>query len=98
MEAVILLAAGAIFLYARDTAKLYEAKRESIFNNSMSSVDLYSSPMVNPYEKPLCGNRYFEEQIKLGVRPVAMTFGPKGVPMYYFPRPGGHGVYVVNTY
>lgn len=98
MEAVILLAAGAIFLYARDSAKQFEAKREAVLNNPMAMVDLYNPPMVNPYEKPLSGNRYFEDQIKLGVRPVAMTFGPKGVPMYYFPRPGGNGVYVVNTY
>ncbi len=99
MEGLVLLTAGALFLFAKQISKERDMDKYQQLQQISSGInDPYKSPTPAPYVPHYANNRYLEEMIRHGVAPSGMSFGPLGIPNYYFPRPGGEGYYIAHTY
>lgn len=97
METLVLVGAAAIFLLAKNASAKRAAARQQI-QSVVPTTDYFANPCIVPYTTAVNSNRYMEELLKHGVKPAGMTFGPKGIPQYYYPRPGGNGFFIINAY
>lgn len=98
MEGTVLFAAGALLFLSDRYYKEKERRYHRALDEGTAGIDFYRMPTPAPYQPFKNGNLFYEDVRKSGLPPLGMTFGPKGVPDYYFPRPGGQGYYVVTGY
>lgn len=98
MEGTILLSAGALLFLSDYYYKQKVKQYQKALDDGNAGIDYYKGPTPAPYQNFKNGNLWYEEVRKSGIPPLGMTFGPMGSPNYYFPRPGGHGYYIVNDY
>lgn len=94
MEFLVLIAAGVIVYLANKSQHREEIRQQEEAEN----IDEMEMPSHTHIIVPDSNNKYMQQLLRDRVPPTYVTYGPHGIPEYYFPLPGGKGFYKVNHF
>lgn len=88
ISSFLVLAAGGVIFYL--------ASRKEEFSMPDPADHTPMALADNYYVTPDNNDLYFRNLLEMGVPPVHSTIGMYGIPVYYYSRVGGRGLYRVN--